>query len=164
MIAAYLGAKAGVGGAAVLAIDNLTSRYGRIEVLHGVSLEVKQGEIVDAGRLQRRRQDHAAARDLRACSRSRSGTIRLDGEAINAMSAHARVARGIAQVPEGRQVFAPLAVDDNLRLGAYRRRDAEIAADLDKVYATFPALAEKRAFAPARCRAASSRCSRSAAR
>ena len=130
----------------MLAIDNLTSRYGRIEVLHGVSCEVKQGEIVTlvgsngAGK-------STLLRAISGVQPVASGTIRFDGEVINSMSAHARVARGIAQVPEGRQVFSPLSVDDNLRLGAYRRRDAEVASDLDKVYATFPALAGKRAIA-----------------
>ena len=130
----------------MLAIDNLTSRYGRIEVLHGLSCEVKQGEIVTlvgsngAGK-------STLLRAISGVQPVASGTIRLDGEVINSMSAHARVARGIAQVPEGRQVFSPLSVDDNLRLGAYRRRDAEVASDLDKVYATFPALAGKRGIA-----------------
>ena len=127
----------------MLAIDNLTSRYGRIEVLHGVSCEVQQGEIVTlvgsngAGK-------STLLRAISGVQPVASGTIRLDGEVINSLSAHARVARGIAQVPEGRQVFSPLTVDDNLRLGAYRRRDAAVASDLDKVYATFPALAGKR--------------------
>ena len=130
----------------MLAIDSLTSRYGRIEVLHGLSCEVKQGEIVTlvgsngAGK-------STLLRAISGVQPVASGTIRLDGEVINSMSAHARVARGIAQVPEGRQVFSPLSVDDNLRLGAYRRRDAEVASDLDKVYATFPALAGKRGIA-----------------
>lgn len=54
------------------------------------------------------------------------------------------MARGIAQVPEGRQVFAPLSVEDNLQLGAFTRTDKEIRVDLDQVYSTFPALAERR--------------------
>lgn len=130
----------------MLAIDNLTSRYGRIEVLHGVSCEVQQGEIVTlvgsngAGK-------STLLRAISGVQPVASGTIRLDGQAINTLSAHARVARGIAQVPEGRQVFAPLSVEDNLRLGAYRRRDAAIASDLDEVYATFPVLADKRIIA-----------------
>jgi branched-chain amino acid transport system ATP-binding protein len=130
----------------MLAIDNLTSRYGRIEVLHGVSCEVQQGEIVTlvgsngAGK-------STLLRAISGVQPVASGTIRLDGQAINTLSAHARVARGIAQVPEGRQVFAPLSVEDNLRLGAYRRRDAAIASDLDEVYATFPVLADKRSIA-----------------
>src|SRR5258705_6853108 len=130
----------------MLAIDNRTSRYGRIEVLHGVSCEVQQGEIVTlvgsngAGK-------STLLRAISGVQPVASGTIRLDGQAINTLSAHARVARGIAQVPEGRQVFAPLSVEDNLRLGAYRRRDAAIASDLDEVYATFPVLADKRSIA-----------------
>jgi branched-chain amino acid transport system ATP-binding protein len=130
----------------MLAIDNLTSRYGRIEVLHGVSCEVEQGEIVTlvgsngAGK-------STLLRAVSGVQPVASGTIRLDGQTINTLSAHARVARGIAQVPEGRQVFSPLSVQDNLRLGAYRRRDAEVASDLDKIYATFPALADKRGIA-----------------
>jgi branched-chain amino acid transport system ATP-binding protein len=130
----------------MLAIDNLTSRYGRIEVLHGVSCEVQQGEIVTlvgsngAGK-------STLLRAISGVQPVASGTIRLDGEGINSLSAHARVARGIAQVPEGRQVFSPLSVEDNLRLGAYRRHDTGIASDLDKVYATFPVLADKRRIA-----------------
>jgi branched-chain amino acid transport system ATP-binding protein len=61
------------------------------------------------------------------------------------MPAHVRVVRGIAQVPEGRQVFTPLSVADNLRLGAFARRDAHIARDLERVYSLLPVLAEKRA-------------------
>jgi branched-chain amino acid transport system ATP-binding protein len=73
-----------------------------------------------------------------------SGSISFDGKSINALSAHARVRAGIAQVPEGRQVFAPLPVADNLRLGAWTRYDTDIDRDLDDIYTTFPALAEKR--------------------
>jgi branched-chain amino acid transport system ATP-binding protein len=127
----------------VLTVDSLRSGYGRIEVLHGVSLEVAAGEIValvgsnGAGKT-------TLLRTISGVHPMRSGTIRLGGAAIERLAAHRRVARGIAQVPEGRQVFAPLSVDDNLRLGAFVRRDAEIAADLATVYDTFPALAEKR--------------------
>jgi branched-chain amino acid transport system ATP-binding protein len=127
----------------VLTVDTLRSGYGRIEVLHGVSLEVAAGEIValvgsnGAGKT-------TLLRTISGVHPMRSGTIRLGGEAIERLAAHRRVARGIAQVPEGRQVFAPLSVDDNLRLGAFVRRDAEVSADLANVYDTFPALAEKR--------------------
>jgi branched-chain amino acid transport system ATP-binding protein len=68
------------------------------------------------------------------------GTIRFDGKPIEKLPAHVRVANGIAQVPEGRQLFAPLSVKDNLRLGAWSRRDANLAADLARVYALFPML------------------------
>jgi branched-chain amino acid transport system ATP-binding protein len=127
----------------VLSVENLISRYGRIEVLHGVSLSVAEGEIVTlvgsngAGKT-------TLLRTISGVQPSMSGSIRFAGEQIDGLSAHRRVAKGIAQVPEGRQVFAPLTVEDNLRLGAVTRRDADIDADLAEVYAMFPVLAEKR--------------------
>jgi branched-chain amino acid transport system ATP-binding protein len=127
----------------VLSVENLVSRYGRIEVLHGVSLSVAKGEIVTlvgsngAGKT-------TLLRTISGVQPSVSGSLRFDGERIDALPAHRRVAKGIAQVPEGRQVFAPLSVDDNLRLGAVTRRDADIEEDLSDVYAMFPALGEKR--------------------
>jgi branched-chain amino acid transport system ATP-binding protein len=72
------------------------------------------------------------------------GSTRFADPAIDRLHPHQRVARGIVQVPEGRQVFAPLSVEDNLQLGAFTRTDKEVGADLDQVYATFPALAERR--------------------
>jgi branched-chain amino acid transport system ATP-binding protein len=128
----------------VLTVENLTSRYGRIEVLHGVSLVVNAGEIVTlvgsngAGKT-------TLLRAISGVQPSSGGSIRFDEQAIDRLPAHQRVCRGIVQVPEGRQVFAPLTVEDNLRLGAFTRTDTAIATDLDQVYATFPALAEKRA-------------------
>jgi branched-chain amino acid transport system ATP-binding protein len=127
----------------VLSVENLISRYGRIEVLHGVSLSVAEGEIVTlvgsngAGKT-------TLLRTISGVQPSMSGSIRFAGERIDGLLAHRRVAKGIAQVPEGRQVFAPLTVEDNLRLGAVTRRDADIDADLSEVYAMFPALEEKR--------------------
>jgi branched-chain amino acid transport system ATP-binding protein len=74
------------------------------------------------------------------------------------------VVRGIAQVPEGRQVFTPLSVADNLRLGAFARRDAHIARDLERVYSLFHVLAEKRALLAGGLSGGGSRCWRSGAR
>ena len=127
----------------MLSVENLTSRYGRIEVLHGVSLDVAEGEIVTlvgsngAGKT-------TLLRAISGVQPTAGGTIRFAGQPIDGLAPHGRVKLGIAQVPEGRQVFAPLTVHDNLRLGAIRRSDREIAADLDEMYAIFPALAEKR--------------------
>jgi branched-chain amino acid transport system ATP-binding protein len=73
------------------------------------------------------------------------GSIALDGEDITALAADRRVRRGICQVPEGRQVFGPMSIEDNLRLGAFTRRDKNIAADMERMYALFPVLKEKRA-------------------
>ncbi|CEJ14657.1 High-affinity branched-chain amino acid transport ATP-binding protein LivF [bacterium YEK0313] len=130
----------------MLSVDAVRSGYGRIEALHGVSLEVAEGEIVTlvggngAGKT-------TLMRAISGVQPVSSGSIRFRGEAIDRVDAHKRVRLGIAQVPEGRQVFAPLSVEDNLRLGAWSRRDADIAADLDGVYQSFPVLRDKRALA-----------------
>jgi branched-chain amino acid transport system ATP-binding protein len=130
----------------VLTIDNVTSRYGRIEVLHGVSLDVRQGEIVTligsngAGKT-------TLLRAISGVQPIASGTIVFNDNRIDRLKPHYRVDRGISQVPEGRQVFGPLSVEDNLRLGAWSRLDHGVAGDIDKAYAMFPILKEKRAIA-----------------
>jgi len=127
----------------MLRVETITSSYGRIAVLRDVSLDVAKGEMValigsnGAGKT-------TLLRAISGVQPIGSGLISFDGKLINALSAHARVRAGIAQVPEGRQVFAPLPVADNLRLGAWTRHDADIDRDLDDIYTTFPALAEKR--------------------
>jgi len=126
----------------MLRVESLNSGYGRIAVLRDVSLEIAKGEMValigsnGAGKT-------TLLRAISGVQPSR-GAILFDGQPVQALSPHARVRAGIVQVPEGRQVFAPLPVEDNLRLGAWTRRDANVERDLDEVYATFPALAEKR--------------------
>jgi branched-chain amino acid transport system ATP-binding protein len=127
----------------VLSVENLKSRYGRIEVLHDISIEVRAGEIVTlvgangAGKT-------TLLRAISGVQPITGGTIRLEGKPIEQISGYARVALGIAQVPEGRQLFAPLSVEDNLRLGAWHRQDGGIAADLAKVFDLFPMLAVMR--------------------
>jgi branched-chain amino acid transport system ATP-binding protein len=126
----------------VLRIENVVSRYGRIEALHGVSLEVADGEIVTlignngAGKT-------TLMRVISGVQPKARGRIQFGGKDIDGLPAHARVARGIAQVPEARQVFAPLTVEDNLKLGAYRRhaKDGDV---LDRIYDLFPVLKERR--------------------
>ncbi|MFG1383755.1 ABC transporter ATP-binding protein [Xanthobacter versatilis] len=130
----------------MLTVEAITSAYGRITVLHEVWLEVKAGEIValvgsnGAGKT-------TLLRTLSGVQPARSGRIVFEGEAIERLEPHQRVVRGISQSPEGRQVFGPLSVEDNLRLGAYRRQDAGMRARLDHVFALFPVLAEKRRIA-----------------
>ncbi|MET3356165.1 UNVERIFIED_ORG: branched-chain amino acid transport system ATP-binding protein [Xanthobacter viscosus] len=130
----------------MLTVEAITSAYGRINVLHEVWLEVKAGEIValvgsnGAGKT-------TLLRTLSGVQPARSGRIVFEGEAIERLEPHQRVVRGISQSPEGRQVFGPLSVEDNLRLGAYRRQDAGMRARLDHVFALFPVLAEKRRIA-----------------
>jgi branched-chain amino acid transport system ATP-binding protein len=127
----------------VLSVEQVRSSYGRIEALHGVSIEVARGEIVTLLGA------HGAGKTtlIRAISGVQpisAGQIRFDDRPLEGVSAHARVALGIAQVPEGRQVFAPLSVEDNLRLGAWPRRNARLDAELASVYELFPVLASRR--------------------
>jgi branched-chain amino acid transport system ATP-binding protein len=127
----------------VLAVENLKSGYGRIEALHGVSIEVAAGEIVTllgangAGK-------SPLIRAISGVQPITAGRILFQDRSIERVAAHARVALGIAQVPEGRQLFAPLSVEDNLRLGAWTRADSERGASLASIYELFPMLASLR--------------------
>jgi branched-chain amino acid transport system ATP-binding protein len=124
----------------MLEVDRLDSRYGRIPALSGVSLRVGAGELValvganGAGKT-------TLLRAISGVQPSWGGTIRFDGEDLAPMHAQKRVKLGIVQVPEGRQVFAPMTVEDNLKLGAFARgaRDG-----LARIFSIFPALADKR--------------------
>lgn len=123
----------------MLSIDNVTSAYGRIEVLHGVTLHVDAGEIVcliGANGAGKTTLLHA----ISGVQPISGGTITFEGQPIERLPAHARVSVGIAQVPEGRQLFGPLSVKDNLRLGAWARRDADVERDAARVCELFPVL------------------------
>jgi branched-chain amino acid transport system ATP-binding protein len=128
----------------LLSIEQLVCRYGRIEALHGACLEVAAGEIVTvvgsngAGKT-------TLMRAISGLQPLAGGKIRFDGQSLGSTPAHERLRLGIAQVPEGRQVFAPLAVEDNLLLGGWSRKRAERTQTLDEVYELFPVLADKRA-------------------
>ena len=130
----------------MLTVEGVSSAYGRISVLHEVWLQVKAGEIValvgsnGAGKT-------TLLRTLSGVQPARAGRILFEGKPIERLEPHKRVMRGISQSPEGRQVFGPLTVEDNLRLGAYRRQDAGTRGRLDHVYGLFPVLAEKRKIA-----------------
>ena len=127
----------------LLELNGLASHYGRIQALRDVSVTVAEGEIValvganGAGKT-------ILLRVLSGVQPLSAGAIHFDGADISRTPAHKRVALGIAQVPEGRQVFGPLSVEDNLRLGAYRRSGRDLADDIEKMYAMFPILKEKR--------------------
>jgi len=128
----------------VLRVERLESRYGRIPALKGVSLRVEAGELValvganGAGK-------STLLRALSGVQPVSGGRVEFCGEDLTAARPEARVALGIVQVPEGRQVFGPLSVEDNLRLGAYRRGRADTEGSLERVYALFPDLVERRA-------------------
>ena len=129
----------------MLEVSGLEARYGRIPALQGIDLRVDAGELValvganGAGK----------STLLRALSgvQSSSGRISFEGENIEKATPERRVALGLVHAPEGRQVFGPLGVEDNLRLGAYRRGRGKQARSLERVYALFPALAERRCHA-----------------
>lgn len=127
----------------MLEITALTSAYGRIAVLHDVSLSIAKGEIValiganGAGKT-------TLLRALSGVQPITGGAVVFEGVDVTRASAHARVAAGVIQVPEGRQVFAPMTVEDNLKLGAFRRR-GDPRRDLERVYGLFPILRDKRA-------------------
>jgi branched-chain amino acid transport system ATP-binding protein len=123
----------------VLTVDRLSSRYGRIQALREVNLEVRQGEIValvganGAGKT-------TLLKAISGVQPSSGGSIVFKGADITRARPHARVAAGIAQSPEGRQIFGDLTVQDNLRLGAYLRRDTGISKDMKRVCELFPVL------------------------
>lgn len=126
----------------LLEIKNLHVKYGGVHALRGISLHVDEGEIVTiigangAGK-------STLLNAISAVVPISSGEILYEGQPLP-RRAHEVVARGIAQVPEGRQVFANLTVKDNLTIGAFLRRDAQgIAADLERVYRIFPRLRER---------------------
>lgn len=127
----------------MLAVEALSSRYGRITALHEVSLRVDGGELValvganGAGK-------STLLRALSGVQPVSGGSIRFEGSDVTRRSPRSRVQMGIVQVPEGRQVFTPLSVEDNLRLGAFVRPPGEAAESLAQVYGLFPILAEKR--------------------
>ena len=127
----------------MLEINSLTVSYGEIAALRGVTLAVEEGEIVTliggngAGK-------STTLRTISGLLRPKGGTILLDGEAISGLAPDRIVSLGVAHVPEGRRVFPELSLEDNLRVGAHLRRDAGVRSDLERVYAMFPHLKDRR--------------------
>lgn len=129
--------------AGMLRIKNLTSHYGRIQALHGIDLNVNEGQLValvganGAGKT-------TLLRAISGVQPISGGSLYLNGEEITHAASDKRVRAGICQVPEGRQVFGPMTIEDNLLLGAYVRPKGDLQADLEKMYGLFPILKEKR--------------------
>jgi len=128
----------------VLEVENLAVNYGRREVLHGVTLSVRQGEIVTlvgsngAGKT-------TLLKTISGTLRSRDGTISFDGARIDRMAPHAIIGRGLVQIPEGRLLFPQMTVLEHLELGALRAPGgSEARSQMDEVFALFPILAERR--------------------
>jgi branched-chain amino acid transport system ATP-binding protein len=135
----------GAGGSALLLeIKNLRVHYGRAEVLKGISLEVDEGSVVSLIGANGTGKS-TTLRTVSGLKASTSGAIWFEGKRIDRMPANEIVKLGIAHVPEGRIVFAPMTVLDNLKMGAYLRRNKrEITKDLEAMYAHFPILAKRR--------------------
>lgn len=128
---------------ALLSTHGLTSHYGRIQALHGVDITVGRGQLValvganGAGKT-------TLLRAISGVQPASGGTVRFEEQDIGGLVASRRVRAGISQVPEGRQVFGPMSVEDNLVLGAFTRSRSELAQSLASMYELFPILLEKR--------------------
>ena len=127
----------------MLELKDVHTYYGNIHALKGISLTVNDGEIVTligsngAGK-------STTLRTIQGLIRPRSGTILLDGVALEKLPPHEIVARGVAQSPEGRLIFPRMTVVENLEMGAYARKDKDgIQNDLERVYTLFPRLKER---------------------
>jgi len=128
----------------VLKVNDIHGSYGPVVALRGVSLEVPEGGIVTilgangAGK-------STTLRSISGLVRISRGSIEFMGQRIDKLSPESIVQRGISQVPEGRQIFGELTVEENLRLGAYTRRDGDgVRRDMARVYDYFPVLVERR--------------------
>ncbi|HCL63363.1 MAG TPA: ABC transporter ATP-binding protein [Rhizobium sp.] len=127
----------------MLTVEGLRSRYGRIEALHGIDLHIDSGEIVTivgangAGKT-------TLLRCLSGLQPISAGQIVFRGEALATTPAYKRLKRGLAQSPEGRQIFTNLTVEENLRLGAFLFADDRVDRDMENAFQMFPILKEKR--------------------
>ena len=128
----------------LLRLENVETFYGSIQALKGISIEVREGEIVTligangAGK-------STTLRSINGLNHPRRGTIEFNGKNITHDPAHDIVRMGIAQSPEGRKLFPRMTVTENLEMGAFQRRDKSgMKEDMDRVFELFPRLAERR--------------------
>ena len=127
----------------MLKAENLNVYYGPIHAVKGVSFEVAQGEIVTligangAGK-------STTLKTLSGLMRSRGGSIEFMGKSIASTAPHKIVELGLAHVPEGRRIFTRMSVEENLDMGAFIKRGADVEADKERVFEQFPRLKERR--------------------
>ena len=128
---------------ALLELRNIETYYGPVMAIRGVSMEVRQGQIVTllgangAGKT-------TVLKTISGAMEPQKGTVTLDGQAIQGHDPDLIARMGVAHVPEGREVFPFLTVEETLRVGAFSRRDGQVRQDMDLVYEYFPVLGEKR--------------------
>jgi branched-chain amino acid transport system ATP-binding protein len=126
----------------VLVLEDVHAAYGLVKVLHGISLEVTEGEVVvvlganGAGKTTTMRAICGMV--------PTTGSIRMDGDELVGKTSADVARRGVAHVPQGRGTFNDLTVDDNLLVGAFTRKDKEVRADIDRWYDVFPVLGDRR--------------------
>jgi len=132
------------GAVKILELRDVHTYYGSIQALKGISLDVREGEIVTllgangAGKT-------TTLRSINGLNRPRQGSIRFQGRDITGTAPHEIVKRGIAQSPEGRRLFPRMTVVENLEMGAFQRKDRSgIREDMDRVFDLFPRLQERR--------------------
>jgi branched-chain amino acid transport system ATP-binding protein len=132
------------GDGVILAVDDIHTYYGSIHALKGISIEVREGEIVTligangAGK-------STTLRSINGLNRPRQGTITFNGKNITNEAPHKIVAMGVAQSPEGRKLFPRMSVLENLEMGRFQRTDrSEMKEDLERVYHLFPRLNERK--------------------
>ena len=127
----------------LLEINDIDVRYGRNHAIKTVSLNIEQGEIVTvlgangAGK-------SSLLKAIQGTVRLSGGSVVFSGEDISRWSAPKRVQNGLSLVPEGRQIFVSMSVEDNLLMGAYSRKDGDISAEIEAVFDRFPNLKERR--------------------
>jgi branched-chain amino acid transport system ATP-binding protein len=129
--------------APLLQLEGVDAFYGSIQALHGISLHVNAGEIVCllGGNASGK---STTMKIVLGLLTPRAGRVLVDGEDVTHQSTAARIRRGLASVPEARRVFPAMTIEENLRMGAYLRHDANIRADLERMYTLFPRLGERR--------------------
>ncbi len=126
----------------MLELQGLCVAYGGIQAVKNLNLTLRQGELVSligangAGK-------STTLKAICGLLKPRSGEVRYQGQAVHAQGPWELVAQGLVMVPEGRGIFARMSIDENLRMGAYLRRDTEVDADIDAVYMRFPRLKER---------------------
>ena len=127
----------------LLTVDNMDVYYGAIHAIKGISFEVAEGEIVTligangAGK-------STTLKTVSGLLRSKTGSIVFEDQDISNVPPHKLVAQGLAHVPEGRRVFLQMTVEENLEMGAYTQKNANVDGHLDKVYELFPRMKERR--------------------
>lgn len=127
----------------LLTVDNMNVYYGAIHAIKGISFEVAEGEIVTligangAGK-------STTLKTVSGLLRSKTGSITFQDKDISNVPPHKLVAHGLAHVPEGRRVFLQMTVEENLEMGAYTQKNANVDSHLDKVYELFPRMKERR--------------------